>query len=318
MTKGHVFAFVGMCRLVLGVCAGLAFAVGATGLAWADPHPMALGALAGPKVPVEIRLRSETLHIRVLNDRAEVAADLDLENAGPARTLDIGFPCERGEHAGTLALDCRTPLAVTANGRRVANQLQKTATGPEYTWPMSFAAAEKKQLRVQYTTRLRNDRYPTPVAGALLLLYRLRTGADWAGSIDRLDIDISLPSDAVAWIAPTGYTRTTKHIAWRLSNYEPTQDVIVFFAAQTHGAAISVAGQLAKEKGPGRAKLIEHWQDLAKRLGQPSTAEEQQAVGKSLFPLFKLPPPTGGIAETLAESSRLMQAEYPAPDGPKP
>jgi len=137
----------------------------------------------------------------------------------------------------------------------------------------------------------------------------LKTCADWAGAISTLNMEVELPTDAVAWITPPGYVRTPKHIQWHLTDYEPTQDLVILFEPEYNSALYSLEARLAKAKDPERQKLAESRRELARRIGQ--SGPEMLAVAKNLLPRFHIEPPTSSLAETLAESEKLVAGELP-------
>ena len=276
--------------------------------AGADPHPFSLGAGAGPKSPVEIALVKESLAIRVGLRSADVTADIDLQNQGLAHAFEVGFPCENGVKAQSqVALDCGTPIRVTVNGKRRETTKREVNGACEYVWKMEFAAGQRTKLRVAYTTRLVNDRYDAPMYGALLLLYRLSTGADWAGPIKTLDMTVQLPTDAIAWIGPPGYTRTPKQIEWHLTDYEPTSELMILFHPEFIGYFEKADKKLSVLKGEARERLAGEYRERVKRFA--ANGESMQEVMAHLLPIFHLPPPKDGFRETLAESVKLMERQ---------
>ncbi len=275
-------------------------------LGLADPHPMALGSAVKPQGPALVALRNENLHVRVFGDHAEVKADLDLENLGEALTVDVGFPCERTAQDRVIGLECSTKLAVTIDGKATSTRLATGLAGREYAWKMRFAAGAKTKIVVTYNARMRNPRYENPYSGTLLFLYRLKTGADWAGSIGTLNMEVELPTDAVAWITPSGYTRTPKHIQWQLKNYEPTQDVVILFEPELNGSAYGYEKALLTAKGEERTKLVAGLRQVASQLGKRE--QDMQGVVRNLLPFFHLEPPTTSLGATLRESAQLIEA----------
>ena len=169
----------------------------AAGRAAADPQPMSAGDLPQPIEETQIAIAREDLLIDVGAKHAEVRATLRLENRGGDAKITVGFPCDTTEYAGAHGLECKTRIAVAADGKKLAARLKKTSkTRKHWIWPMRFAAGQTVTLVVSYRTRLINDRYPIPAHGMGTLYYRLATGAHWAGPIGELHMEVRLPTDA--------------------------------------------------------------------------------------------------------------------------
>lgn len=188
---------------------------------------MSTGAVPAPATSTTVALAREALTIDVRPRAAAVRADMTLENRGPATRLDVGFPCDVGLDPGVAGLPCKTPLTVEIDGKKVTARLRKTAGGRHWMWPMRFAADQRVSLVVSYRSPLINDRYDTPLYGMGILHYRLATGASWAGPIGELTMRVDMPSDALVHIAPAGYTREHGRVEWKLTDYEPKEDLAI-------------------------------------------------------------------------------------------
>lgn len=261
---------------------------------------MSAGGVPAPATSTTVALAREELTIDVGLTAAAVKAAMILENHGPAARLDVGFPCDAGLDPGVAGLDCKTPIAVEIDGKKIAARLRETKGGRHWMWPMRFAADSRVSLVVSYRSKLRNDRYETPFFGMGTLHYRLATGASWAGPIGELTMRVDLPSDAIVHIAPAGYVREHGRISWSLKDVEPAQDLAVtvhpmylgragggvpgardraaFAAAISAGQVkketlLKVAGQMRKEL----AELVRYavwFHDVAgKKIGLPAPEE---------------------------------------------
>ena len=260
---------------------------------------MSAGGLPAPATSTTVALAREELSIEVDLTSAAVKAVLTLENRGPATRLDVGFPCESGVDPGVAALDCKTPISVAIDGKKVTTKLRKTRDGKHWMWPMRLAADSRVSLTVSYRSRLHNDRYATAFFGMGILHYRLVTGASWAGPIGELEMRVDLPTDALVHIAPAGYTREHGRVTWKLAGVEPAEDLAitvhpmylgraaggirakdraVFAAAIAAGevekdALRGVAGEMRKEL-PELVRYGLWFHDVAgKKLGLPAPAE---------------------------------------------
>lgn len=241
---------------------------------------MSAGGLPAPATSTTVALAREELAIDVDLKSAAVKAVLTLENRGPATRLEVGFPCASGVEPGVAALDCKTPVAVAIDGKKVAAKLRKTRGGKHWMWPMQLAADSRVSLTVSYRSRLYNDRYDTPFFGMGILHYRLATGASWAGPIGELEMRVDLPTDALVHIAPAGYTREHGRVTWKLAGVEPAEDLAITLhpmyvgrAAVSPDARRRVAGEMRKEL-PELVRYGLWFHDVAgKKLGLPAPVE---------------------------------------------
>ena len=279
--------------------------------AFADPMPMSAGDQPAPSSSTEIALAREELTIDLSRTEATVKAVLHLENRGPAARLTVGFPCDSGEDRGLLGLDCRTKIKVRVAGKSVAAKKTKG----HWVWPMKFTAGQKVDLEVSYASKLRNDRYESPFMGMGTLYYRLATGARWAGPIGELDMRVNLPTDAIAHIAPAGYTREPGAVVWKLRDVEPDGDLALLFHPIYLGRAASALpaknrdemlalvakGDFKRDELVAAAKEQRANVDEIVRF---ATFFQQVARGK-----LGLPAPTEAeVRATIEESAKLMEA----------
>lgn len=194
----------------------------------ADPQPMTGGASPAPTDSADIAMIEEQLAITMDLRAAAVRAEITLENRGPATTLEVGFPCALGERAGAIDVPCKTPLAITVNGKRVAAKKRKQS--PElanWVWPLALGDNARAKLVVSYRAPLRNDRYSIPAAGLGAFTYRLTTGARWAGPIGKLTITVDHLHEALLFVSPAGYQRIPGRLTWTLTDHEPTEEVVL-------------------------------------------------------------------------------------------
>lgn len=281
--------------------------------------PVAAGANPRPLDSDQVALSSEVLRLELGFRTLQVQAELVLKNQGPATKLTVGFPCLEGGGDDVAGLDCRTPLEVRVQGVKQRPRLQQPApTGSGYwTWSMELQAGEEQTVEVRYTTRLHNDRYPTPLAGLGAIYYRLVTGARWAGPIGKLEIDVALPVETVLHVAPAGYTRTPGHIHWSLTSYEPREDVVVSLHPLFTGPYLDVflakdEKMLAQSRSQGRFDR-ERLAVVAQRLRQSLdwTVEFAQEFRTLIAARHELPPtlPPDEVRRCTEESARLIEQE---------
>jgi hypothetical protein len=248
----------------------------------ADPMPMSAGDQPAPSTSAEIALAREELTIDVTRTEARVRAVLHLENRGPAARIPVGFPCDAGDEPGLAGLDCRTKIQVVVDGKKVAAKKKRA----HWVWPMRFAAGQKVDVEVSYASKLRNDRYEQGFSGMGTLYYRLATGARWAGPIGELSMRVTLPTDAVAHIAPPGYTREPGVVTWSLRDLEPTSDVALLF----HPRYLAASARELRANADEIARFATFFQEVARgKLGLPAPTEAE-------------------VRATVEESAKLMEA----------
>ena len=255
--------------------------------------------------PVEAAIAREDLDIRLGLRDVAVDARLLIENRGPARAFDVGFPCVEKVDAAVTTLACRTRPRVEVDGRTVAARLRWSRERPvagrgragDWVWRMSLREQARVTLRVRYVSRLVNDRYDIPFHGLALLHYRLTTGAAWAGTIGELHMRLDTPSDAIADIAPEGYARSPRRITWDLRDVEPNEDLIVRYHFLVLGMDLDDPRR--------RTQAVE----TLRRDG----ADEMLRFYQLLERHYHIPvPPRERVERTLAETLRMYEAPPPA------
>ncbi len=297
--------------------------VTSSGSAMGDPHPITLGADPRPTTQSDVVLAREDLDIEIRLRHVLVDASFRFENKGPAQKLDVGFPCAAGKWAADSGLTCRDRLEVRVNGRKVRVGRTKNKAKEHFrNWKMHFPAKASTELRLRYRTSIVNDRYSIPLAGMSLLRYRLVTGAMWAGPIGELNMRVTVPPDTLALIRPLGYQRAVGRVEWKLTNYEPREDLVIGFPM----SAVSDFLHLYRAK---------KWRALKRNLAsvKPATADIQRLAQSLLKPAEHLPrfireqymrlrPRPGGgppepreIRGVLAESAALLRRRIAPPDG---
>jgi hypothetical protein len=253
---------------------------------------MSAGLVPGPEGKTEIRLAREDLDIEVTRVASIVKAAITLENTGAATKLQVGFPCEKGLDPGIASLDCKTPIKVLVDGKKVKAKRK----GKAWVWPMKLAAGQTVALEVSYTAPLRNDRYEDPFNGMGAVHYRLVTGAAWAGPIGELVMRVKLPTESVVFITPAGYTRSRNHVEWTLKDFEPTGDLVIVFHPRFVGR---------KQGTPDEARALA--KDLRARTGE---SQEWVKTFRGVFSdELALPAMSDKeVAETVEASARLLEA----------
>jgi hypothetical protein len=116
-----------------------------------------------------------------------------------------------------------------------------------WVWDMRLEKDEDVRLEIGYSSEIVNERYGVPFEGIWFVYYPLRTGSNWAGSIGRLAISVSMPVETIMQIGPPGYTRTSGLIEWHLSDYEPREDL--FAVLEPYRTSQYISQVLPKEAG---------------------------------------------------------------------
>ena len=252
---------------------------GAPSAGRADPFPMGIGGAPGPLSQTQVVLAQEDLSLGLSTTEVRVSAKLDLHNPSdkPER-LEVGFPCLGATSEPVVGLACSVRPAVSVAGKpvRLGFRRGKKRAGT-WVWPMVFAKDQHVEVTVSYTVPLQNPRYQVPLAGAAAVYYRLTTGARWAQSIERLDIEVTTPVETLTYIAPPGYSRTLGRIRWHLVQHEPQEDVVIGLAPPETSRYLALLGQKPKAEPPSPQRdrelrgLATHFATQAKQIAESYT-----------------------------------------------
>ena len=216
---------------------------------YADPAPLMGGENPRPFEETDIVLEKETLFVDIGWDKAIIDVELTLHNTGKEKEIQVGFPCDKDVY-GLINLPCKSPLKVIMDGKKVA--VKKNNVTRDFTWSIRFKQDESKIVKIQYQVKVINERYdPEPFMGIFKFSYRLITGAYWAGPIGELEMTVKYPTDVITYIQPDGYERQSKHLTWHLKDYEPWEDLEVYFHPMLNGRYI----HSFNIKGKGKARL---------------------------------------------------------------
>ena len=219
----------------------------------ADPAPLMGGENLRPFEETNVILEKETLFADIGWYKTIIDVELTLHNNGKEKEMQVGFPCDQ-DFMGIINLPCKTPLQVTMDGKKVA--VKKSKVPPEskqkyFTWFIRFEQDERKIVKIQYQVKVINERYSQPFFGIFKFSYHLATGGYWAGPIGELNMTVKYPTDVITYIQPDGYERQSKHLTWHLKDYEPWEDLEVYFHPMLNGRYI----HSFNIKGKGKARL---------------------------------------------------------------
>lgn len=198
---------------------------------YADPLPLLGGENPRPFEETDIAIEKEILFADITWDKAIIDVELTLHNSGKEKEIQVGFPCDQYLH-GIINLPCKNPLHVAINGKKVAvkkNKMPHDAKQKYFTWSIQFEQDERKIVKIQYQVKVINERYNQPFLGIFKFSYHLITGASWAGPIGELKMTVKYPIDLITYIQPEGYERQSKYLTWHLKDYEPKEDLEVYF-----------------------------------------------------------------------------------------
>lgn len=213
-----------------------------------------------------VRMAAEQVNITLGDAKVQVDATFEMQNLGPAATVQMGYPVGQFETA-------LNDFAVAADKEPVGGVRSQTGgsepamrrggfgggrpggpagpaaesyrfEGPYKEWKVfnvPFAADQKRTIRVSYWVA------PAKVVdaekGALLhYAYTLKTGATWKGKIDEAKISVKLggvSADRLVRVAPSGCQKDATGLSWTLKDFKPTDDIEITFrpAAVTAASA---------------------------------------------------------------------------------
>ncbi|MBI3271024.1 MAG: hypothetical protein HYZ53_18620 [Planctomycetes bacterium] len=216
------------------------------------------GVMLGPRTESDVRLAAEEVTLRLRRDRCEVTAEFSLENEGATKEIEVGFP-----DAGTVdgPRDSQTllrDLQVKVDGKAVVPAYRPDPPSQDgqvsfrgwSVFPVRFAQGARTAISVAYWTP------PQPVERLALLptcavLYVLRTGAAWKGTIGRarvaLRLEDGLTRSHLRGLTPAGARETDDGYLWEWTDLEPAEDVQVRFVTRDAGELLAVLSRQVRE-----------------------------------------------------------------------
>jgi hypothetical protein len=211
------------------ISSGLALANDSSFGAAGAPYPK-------PTPNRDIRMVSETVGVRFLNDTARVSCVFTFRNEGPAQRVVIGFPDEafgdvpeRGLIQWFRSWVGDQEVAV----QRVAVKRVVDYEGTFVWWlkEVSFASGQTVRIRNEYEIR-----YSENVEGTRWFTYILATGAGWKGSIGEATVTVDLgrippgalfglgiPQQRPGLTISPGAKVVAGQLRWQFTNFEPTE-----------------------------------------------------------------------------------------------
>lgn len=202
-----------------------------------------------PMESTTVRLESERIDIR-LRRRADDPTMLDTAGVGEYRiqfhflptadeTATLGFPLFVMDPARNIYGRPMENLTVRVGDRTVPTETKYVTYNQksDTRWaifPMEFKAGQPLDLEITYSLRV--DPYGKGQGAGLVVGYVLRTGANWAGNIGRIEANLSLdrplrPEDIQTgmpvWGTTPGWTLTDRTLHWEWRDVEPDFDIWV-------------------------------------------------------------------------------------------
>lgn len=207
-----------------------------------------------PRGIEDLEMLSEDLEIRFESRSARVNVKYRIRNEGPARSVEIGFPCTRlkwkesEENSGdfTYPLLRLEGYTIRKDGDKVASkEVEEGAPTPvpevdadieEYvTWVSSwqvstldFAADETSDVEVSFDLRYAVEGWDVSDDihyDKTTFSYTLSSAAAWKGPIGkgivRMIVDTPFPEEFTIKAPADRFTRTGNEYVWEFSNLEP-------------------------------------------------------------------------------------------------
>ena len=177
-----------------------------------------------------IRMVSERVYVRLEPTVAHVRCRFVFKNEGPATTVRMGFPDVSAERQHLLSFKS------WIDGKQVSTRrIQDITESPEPRgWITSWIVKDVRFGRNQ--TRTIVDQYDGPIreeGRRTEFTYILTTGANWKGKIGRAEIVVDIVGFSKTYLmetpSPKGYAKKGSKLVWVMRNFEPGEDIGVYF-----------------------------------------------------------------------------------------
>jgi len=220
------------------------------------------GSIVFPSTDTDIRMVSETVNLKLKREyfdkttyRYDVSSDCQFTfvNPGKDAVITMGFPAEIDEQeAGRdLANQEPTPEAKVdtvlaqnfktyVDGASVENQIQDVENLENieglnfhhaFLWPVKLPHNQPIHLHNTYNFGTGGQFDSNSVS------YILKTGALWAGKMDKAEITIDLGENVPGYlldVKPAGYTYQKGVIHWLFTDFKPAEDISVVIRNKTY------------------------------------------------------------------------------------
>ncbi|MFC1490384.1 DUF4424 family protein [Candidatus Latescibacterota bacterium] len=234
----------------------------------ADLAPvLGIGKTIRPRTDTSVRMASETVDIIIDGNIAYVNCMFELTNDGPPDTLEVGFPLGmnvKKKDDDVIEMQAER-LGQDFSARIIRGQqlpVTQKRIDPEYTDDPSLFISEWVTFTVPFTAKGQTNKISTTYWVAikpknnkapfsdLLFKYVLVTGAYWKGPIGDAKITVKLRNttfDKITYISPEGYDRDNAEISWHLTDFEPTEDIEIYFRQNIVNDRLNTAQALLQE-----------------------------------------------------------------------
>jgi hypothetical protein len=269
----------------------------------ADPIPLSAGRPLQALQKTQVQIVQEDLSIQLTLDRMSVRAVFQFKNPDGKTSFPVGFPCEPAL-ADMTGMSCEHPLIVMVQGKALKTEIKSVKDyGRCWVWDMRLDKEAQARLELEYSAPIVNDRYQVPFAGVWFIYYPLRTGANWAGPIERLNIAVTMPVETIIRIGPPGYSRKAGRVEWHLSEWKPQEDL--FIVLDPEHTSRYLAEILSNKNGADdNGKRLMHF--AASFLADSSGHLRYYANMDTLFRGFNFPS-IEGVKPTVKESFEIMR-----------
>ncbi|MFC1541564.1 hypothetical protein ACFL50_03835 [Candidatus Latescibacterota bacterium] len=239
----------------------------------ADMGPvLGIGKTIRPRTDTSVRMASETVDILIDGNIAYVNCLFELTNDGPPDTLEVGFPLgmnvkkKDNEISEMQVENLGQDFSVRCN-RGLPLSITQKRFDPSYTDESGLWIKEWVTFTVPFTAKGQTNKISTTYWVAiqpkynklplsdLLFKYVLVTGAYWKGTISDAKITVKLRNttfDKITYISPEGYDRDNAEISWYFTDFEPTEDIELYFMQNIAYDRLNTA-QLLLQENPNNA-----------------------------------------------------------------
>jgi hypothetical protein len=198
-----------------------------------------------PIEPTSVQMVSESIRVRLDDDRATVTGSYVLVNPGDAITLEVGYPDigeTQGSHKPEVHHEYIREFTASVDGDEVATEHRVLGEPGDYVvwrvWTLAFDPGQRRTVKVEFVTdtAVNADVMPAAYPGQTRprlkraeelrsFWYVLETGAGWGGPIGSVDVRVDAPGHGIRGAQPLGYELWGSTVWWTLTDLEPDADM---------------------------------------------------------------------------------------------
>lgn len=244
----------------------------AAGVSFADDAAFeGEGETVWPVESKDIEMVAETVMVQPGKAGWDANCVFILRNTGKAAEIQVGFPdiTDEGPGADTSKGTIQN-FRCFVDGKEVAvehktgvqNLLNPDLKYPfAFIWKMSFEGGQTRKLANTYSFK------GVGISdGSVELIYMLRTGSLWKGTVGNAFIEFNLGRynpELFYSIEPPGYTIERNKILWNLLDFEPKRNIIIFFNPYVEDWLMQAEGCLQSDSILALKQLLDesllHW-----------------------------------------------------------